>query len=125
MKDFYDLLTLSHLFEFEGKFVSAIRATVDRRGTAVPTATPEGLGDRFAENNEKQRQWTAFVRREPLLIAAPDLRTVINEIGRFTLSPIKAEATHAEFNFRWRDGGPWVGLPLIVTPGLKLDTCAT
>lgn len=109
MKDFYDLLALSHLFEFDGEIlVSAIRATFERRGTAVPTATLEGLGDRFAEDNEKQRQWTAFVRREPLLIAAPDLRTVINEVGRFTLSPVKTAATHTEFHFRWRGGGPWV-----------------
>ncbi len=109
MKDFYDLLALLRLFEFDGRIlVSAIRATFERRGTAIPMATPDGLGDRFAEDNEKQRQWMAFVRREPLLIAAPDLKETINEVGRFMLPPIKAAATHAEFHFRWRDGGPWV-----------------
>lgn len=71
-------------------------------------ATPDGLGDRFAEDNEKRRQWMAFVRREPLLIAAPNLKETINEVGRFMLPPIKAAATYAEFHFRWRDGGPWV-----------------
>lgn len=108
MKDFYDLLALSRLFDFDGgTLVSAIRATFDRRGAAIPTATPEGLSDRFAEDYEKQRQWTAFVRREPLLIAAPDLKETINEVGSFALPPMKVAAMRAEFSLRWGDGGAW------------------
>lgn len=108
MKDFYDLLALSRLFDFDGgTLASAIRATFERRGTAIPVATPEGLSDRFAEDHEKQRQWAAFVRREPLLIAAPNLEETINEVGSFALPPIKAAAARAEFAFRWDDGGPW------------------
>ena len=37
MKDFYDLLAMSRLFEFEGaNLAAAIRATFARRVTAVP-----------------------------------------------------------------------------------------
>jgi predicted nucleotidyltransferase component of viral defense system len=108
MKDFYDLLALSRLFEFEGRtLASAIRATFERRGTAVPTAVPDGLDDKFAEDEEKRRQWTAFVRREPLLIAAPSLKKTIDEIASFALPPVNALSTDGEFDFRWVDGGPW------------------
>lgn len=51
--------------------------------------------------------WEAFIRREPLLVAAPTLIETINEIFGFALPPVKAAATGAEFDFRWIDGGPW------------------
>jgi hypothetical protein len=41
----------------------AIRATFARRGTALPTGTPLGLSDEFAEDLTKQTQWRAFIVR--------------------------------------------------------------
>jgi hypothetical protein len=111
MKDFYDLLVLSRVFDFDGPVLaSAIRGTFERRRTAIPVTAPEGLDDNFARDQEKQRQWAAFVGREPLLIAAPDLRETINEVASFALPPIKAAASDVEFYFRWDDGGPWASL---------------
>ena len=108
MKDFYDLLALSRLFQFDGQTLAlAIRATFERRGTLVPTTVPDGLDDKFAEDDEKRRQWAAFVRREPLLIAAPTLRETIDEIVSFALPPVKAVASGTKFELRWADGGPW------------------
>ena len=44
MKDFYDLLRLSETQEFDGEtLAAAIRATFDRRGTAIPTERPLAL----------------------------------------------------------------------------------
>jgi len=89
MKDFYDILALSRLFEFDGEtLAAAIRATFERRGTVVPATIPDGLDDKFAEDEEKQRQWRAFAGREPLLVAAPDLPTVIREIGVFIMPAV-------------------------------------
>ncbi len=89
MKDFYDILALSRLFEFDGEtLAAAIRATFERRGTVVPATVPDGLDDKFAEDEEKQRQWRAFAGREPLLVAAPDLPTVIREIGNFVMPAV-------------------------------------
>ena len=46
MKDFYDLLALSHLFEFDGEILAnAIRVTFDRRQTSLPMDKPVGLSD--------------------------------------------------------------------------------
>ena len=108
MKDFYDLLALSRLFDFDGQMLaSAVRATFERRQTAIPKTTPEGLGKDFAFDQAKQRQWTAFVRREPLLIAAASLEETINEIGGFALPPLHAAASGAHFDFKWINSGPW------------------
>src|SRR3546814_7090877 len=41
------------------------------------------------------------LRREPLLIAAPDLSDAITEIASFMLPPIKAAASGSEFYLRW------------------------
>ena len=108
MKDFYDLLALSRLFDFDGQtLASAVRATFERRQTAIPKTTPEGLDKDFAEDQEKQRQWVAFVRREPLLVAAPDLSETVSEITSFALPVIKAASSGVEFRLSWLDGGPW------------------
>ena len=109
MKDFYDLLALARIFDFDGQtLASAIRATFERRRTVIPGATPEGLAEHFAEDQEKQRQWTAFVRREPLLIAAPSLRRTTEEICEFALPPLMSAASGTAFQLKWSDGGPWI-----------------
>jgi predicted nucleotidyltransferase component of viral defense system len=48
MKDFYDLVALSNLFEFEGQLlVDAISATFVRRGTTLPADTPTAFSAEF------------------------------------------------------------------------------
>ena len=62
MKDFYDIWLLSRSFSFEDdRLARAISATFSRRGTAIPTALPDALTRDFAEDEQKQRQWRAFV----------------------------------------------------------------
>ena len=62
MKDFYDIWVLSRAYEFEGDALArAIRATFERRKTAVPTALPDALTADFATDATKQRQWEAFI----------------------------------------------------------------
>lgn len=110
MKDFYDLLALSRLFDFDGEaLAAAIRATLQSRNTPLPDDVPDGLSRSFAEDNAKIAQWTAFMKREPLLIAAPPLATTIDEIAAFLLPPVAAFRTGAGFRQFWRAGGPWRG----------------
>lgn len=62
MKDFYDIWVLATMREVEGdRLASAIRATFDRRDTAIPDALPDALTPAFAEDVQKQQQWSAFV----------------------------------------------------------------
>lgn len=108
MKDFYDLLALSRLFAFEGRSLAqAIRATFERRHTSLPTETPVGLSAAFAEDSEKARQWSAFVRREPLLLPQSNFPAAISGIADFVLPPLRASAAGEDFERRWPAGGPW------------------
>jgi hypothetical protein len=62
MKDYHDIWLMSRSFEFdETRLARAIAATFRRRDSAVPTATPDGLAQEFAEDSNKVRQWNAFI----------------------------------------------------------------
>ena len=63
MKDFYDIWMLSKSFDFAGdRLARAIAATFARRETAVPVDLPDALTPAFANDEQKQRQWNAFIR---------------------------------------------------------------
>ena len=106
MKDFYDLLELSRRFNFEGSLLkSAIQATFQRRGTAVPSTTPLALTPEFYEAPQKQMQWTAFLRKSGL--AAPSLDKVIISLQMFLLPLIVSIQRSATFDLKWSAGGQW------------------
>ncbi len=107
MKDFYDLVVLSRLFEFDGALlVRAIRATFDRRKTALPDGLPVALTDEFATDATKNTQWSAFVRKSG---ADPvgDLASAIATIAAFLERPLNAAVNKTSFGARWRPNGPW------------------
>lgn len=63
MKDFYDIYTLSRMFDFEGLVLyEAINQTLQRRGTPL-TAIPTVFSHGFPLLKDKQTQWTAFQMR--------------------------------------------------------------
>lgn len=63
MKDFYDIWMLSKSFDFAGdRLARAIAATFARRETAVPVDLPDALTPAFANDEQKQLQWNAFIR---------------------------------------------------------------
>ena len=85
MKDYFDLLALVRQDAMDRvALVAAVRATFDRRGTALPVGVPFGLSLDFAADLQKQAQWIAFLRRNRL--GAPDLGTVVAEIRAFLLA---------------------------------------
>jgi hypothetical protein len=70
MKDFFDLWAISQTFAFEGTVLArAIKATFERRTTALPAQTPFGLSEAFAADPAKQIQWLAFLRRTEIALA--------------------------------------------------------
>jgi predicted nucleotidyltransferase component of viral defense system len=84
MKDFYDIWTLSRTYEFDqNRLARAIAATFKRRGTALPTETPQALSAAFAGDAAKQQQWQAFVR--DLGTDAPSLSGVVSALAEFLL----------------------------------------
>lgn len=79
MKDYFDLWVLLRAGDLDPKQLrSAIEATFARRGTALPTTTPVGLDRTFAQDQAKNAQWTAFLKRNRLEGAS--LAEVIAEV---------------------------------------------
>jgi predicted nucleotidyltransferase component of viral defense system len=91
MKDFYDIWVLGRSFEFaDDRLARAIAATFARRATAIPTVLPDALTPAFAVDEQKQRQWKAFV--EDLAQNPGDLATVVMDLAQF-LMPHAAAAS--------------------------------
>ena len=108
MKDFYDLLAISRLFAFEGvTLAAAIRATFERRATAIPRERPPSLTHAFSEDPQKLGQWRSFLARDPLLIDEPDLRTVIREVGDFIMPAARAAIHDRQMPGRWTSDAGW------------------
>ena len=106
MKDYFDLWILSRYTDFDGDTLRrAIRATFDRRKTALPMDTPFGLSDGFVRDAHKQRQWQAFLGKNK--IEALSLEEVIATLRDFLLPVIMAANADAHHPQHWRAGGPW------------------
>lgn len=84
MKDFYDIWVLCRSFTFDDdRLARAIAATFARRGTAIPTEPPDALTPAFAADEQKQRQWRAFV--EDLSVNPGELGDVVGELSVFLM----------------------------------------
>lgn len=49
-----------------GRLARAIAATFERRETEIPADLPDALTPAFAEDEQKQRQWNAFLENVSL-----------------------------------------------------------
>ena len=107
MKDFYDIWLMATTFSFAGPILArAVQATFQRRGTAIPSTEPTAFTVEFAQNNDKQIQWKAFLRRNQL--AAPTDFAQVCHIVRDFLLPILLSATiQSSVDQQWPAGGPW------------------
>jgi hypothetical protein len=67
MKDYFDLWVLRQQGEFDSEVLRlAIAATFARRERPLPSQVPVGLSDAFAADQQKQRQWQAFLKKNQL-----------------------------------------------------------
>lgn len=84
MKDFYDIWILSRSFSFDDdRLARAIAATFARRKTRIPESLPDALTAAFAMDEQKQRQWSAFV--EDVAQDPGDLASVVGGIADFLM----------------------------------------
>lgn len=67
LKDYFDLWVLRQQSEFDTQVLrSAIAATFARRERLLPNQVPVGLSDAFSADQQKQRQWQAFLKKNQL-----------------------------------------------------------
>jgi predicted nucleotidyltransferase component of viral defense system len=110
MKDFYDLLTLSEQFEFDGGvLVKALRATFKRRGTAFPKDMPVALTAEFYGDKGRETQWSGFARKAGIKKAG-DLATTIARVAAFCAEPLTQAARGDSWDQTWAPGGPWMAI---------------
>ena len=107
MKDFYDLWIMSRQFQFKGETLArAIRATFERRGTAIPKETPLVFSQDFTTDRNKAAQWGAFLKKTGLTDDGLGLPGVVEELRVFLEPPMKA-AAKTDFTKTWSHTGKW------------------
>jgi len=107
MKDFYDVAVLARNFDFDGALLTrAIRATFERRKTALPTTTPIALTAAFTDDVTKKTQWSGFVRKAGVRDAG-SLAETIAAVRAFVEAPLAAAANGTPAPGTWRAGEAW------------------
>lgn len=90
MKDYLDLSVLLAREKLDAAVLAmAMKATFDRRGTALPAEVPVGLTDEFALDATRRALWQAYARKNGL-----DLEPLVDMVQRLrvALVPILAQA---------------------------------
>ena len=107
MKDFYDIWLLARKRPFRGDTLCrALEATFRQRQTRVPG--PGGASFLQDLPADRQQLWTAFVRRLPAQLEAPEeLASVMDLLTKFLLPPLEAVSAGKQFHRSWNPGGPW------------------
>jgi hypothetical protein len=107
LKDFYDIWAIAGSFAFDGAVLSrAIQATFDRRQTPLPAETPSALTPQFAD--EKQGQWTGFLRRTEIALAPEPFTAIQAQIAALVMPLVRRLAEGGSFDGEWPSGGPWI-----------------
>ena len=108
MKDYFDLFVLSRKHAFAGnELAEAVKATFDRRRTSLHEECPEGLSDEFAVDEQKQKQWHAFVRKFGPHKPQMELTLIVESLREFLLPVADAVRNARDFTKTWNPGGPW------------------
>lgn len=109
MKDFFDLWFLARTFSFDAAALAdAIRATFERRGTALEPDSFDALARELSNDASKATQWRAFLNRGRLTAPA-NFAEVVGAILEFVSLPLHDTATRNREAASWSQGGPWAG----------------
>lgn len=109
MKDFHDLHSLSQIFEFDGKaLVDAVRATFERRATALPDrGTPLAFTPEFYEDENKIKQWKAFCNKNRPRVQEIDFKILIGRLISFLTLVIRSAQEGQDLSSRWTPAHDW------------------
>jgi len=102
LKDYFDIWVLSRRFTFDRRtLATALRATFERRRTALPASRPVAVTDAYAEQAMLARAWTRLIRRTEA--ADRSLAQVVRDLAGF-IEPVLIEPGEDAI---WESGGPW------------------
>ncbi|MFC1617504.1 nucleotidyl transferase AbiEii/AbiGii toxin family protein [Candidatus Margulisiibacteriota bacterium] len=87
MKDFWDIWFISSNFDFNKTYLAkAIQATFNKRNTKLSDSRSI-FSKEFAENEQKEIQWRAFLNKNKMEIGPESFKGVVEQLKIF-LSPI-------------------------------------
>ncbi len=108
MRDFFDVYMLAQFQAFNGDLLAgALRATFERRRTAIPDGLPMALTPEFSARREQQTQWRAFLAKSGLTSAPSSFEEVTERLAQFMEPVIHAARTDKSFIKSWQGGGTW------------------
>jgi predicted nucleotidyltransferase component of viral defense system len=108
MKDFYDLWILGQRFSFKSDILSkAIATTFKTRGTPVPEDLPIALTAEFHDDQQKNTQWLAFLKKSRLSTDSKSLSQVSGALQAFLIPICRVIAKDEKHTQIWAPGGPW------------------
>jgi hypothetical protein len=101
MKDFFDIATIAGRTDIDGATLArAIGATFASRSTALPTQPPVALTRKFGEDDAKQRQWQAFLRKGR--IEAATLAETVDLLHTLLWPASEVAASASDANATWK-----------------------
>ena len=103
LKDFYDLWHLATRFDFEGLLLcQALSATFQRRGTKVSVLPPPALTGAFHGDDDKRKQWKAFLEKSGSPAAAiVSLEECSGLLVTFLVPLLRATQDQVPFQSSW------------------------
>ncbi len=105
IKDYFDVWYLSHQFEFDGQeLTAAIHKTFAKRETNLPKINDYLLSKEYENDSIKQKQWTAFIKKNKLSIVQNDFKIVFKHIKTFIFPLFKDDGLRT----KWMPSGPWI-----------------
>lgn len=105
MKDFFDIYTLSRLFDFKGDTLAeAIRLTFKNRETEIPSEVSLFRKEFIVM---KEAQWKAFRTKLDQDQVPESFEAIIKSVSPFLLPVSTAIITNKELPHTWTAPGPW------------------
>jgi len=101
MKDFYDISAIAHTMSLDGNLLTqAVKATFNRRKTALLQEPLYIFSDEFMQESGKQTQWKAFLNKNSLTLDV-SFNQVVEEV-RLLIEPVyQAISSKVPFDKTW------------------------
>jgi predicted nucleotidyltransferase component of viral defense system len=107
LKDFYDIWLLSKQFDFNSHVLAeAITKTFKIRRTEIP-AQPSVFKKSFSEDQTRETQWRAFLRKTVLASTTYSFHEIMTEIKSFLVPVSSVIVGQKFFQKKWKAPGPW------------------
>lgn len=107
MKDFWDIRLLSRQFDFDGQtLAAAITETFTTRHTVIPS-DPVAFTEAFIQDEAKQSQWKAFLRKNRMIGAQDTFEEAVNAVSLFLKPVVDGLVNSKSVPATWKAPGPW------------------